>query len=287
MRVRALQLAIDDSAQVVGRHVDFEACIRSHYARLLVPYSKRPFFYKSALKHNRLMVSFSLLSDYFSKPVPLLSEVKQFCAARGFCSRNSLESLFLVFRALGFMRVTAHPDDSRLRVFSPSPLACQEVRLMLASVLEPLASMCTDNVFFQQMRDLDDRAVLERYFKGFSIVLRRELTIDALMPECHWLIKRDAGHLLMLAIYIDACTPNNKGESFRVSSYLALAQRLSVSKTHIIRLVQEGASRGYFKVHSKTSLEVLAPFLSLVRRFMAYWFAISLHCIELGQDVRR
>lgn len=158
---------------------------------------------------------------------------------------------------------------------------------MLTSVLEPLALMCTGEAFFQQMRELDDRALLEHYFKGFSILLQRQLTIDVLVPECLWLVKRDAGHLLMLAIYIDACAPNKKGESFRVSSYLSLAQQLSVSKTHIIRLVQEGASRGYFKVHSKTLLEVLPPFLSLVRRFMAYWFAISLHCIELGQRQRR
>jgi hypothetical protein len=287
MRVSALQLAIDESAQGFERHADFEACIRSHYAMLLVPYSKRPFFYKSALQLNRLMVSFTLLSEYFSKSAPLLSEVKAFCAARGFCSKNSLESLFLVFRALGFMGVKGHPDDSRFRVFSPSPLACQEVRLMLASVLEPLALMCAEKAIFQQMPELDDRSVLECYFKGFAIVLQRQLTIDVAVPECDWLVKRDAGHLLMLAIYIDACVPNTNGESFRVSSYLSLARQLSVSKTHIIRLVQEGASRGYFKVHSKTVLEVLPPFVSLVRRFMAYWFAISLHCIELGQGERR
>ncbi|WDU65548.1 hypothetical protein LRS56_14540 [Pseudomonas poae] len=284
MRVNAVQSAIDSSAQTFERHTDFEACIRSHYAMLLMPYSKRPFFYKSALHLSRLMVSFTLLSDYFSKPAPLLSEVKAFCTARGFCSKNSLESIFLVFRALGFMSVKGHPDDSRFRVFSPSPLACQEVRLMLNSVVEPLAVMCTEDAIFRQMRECDDRAFLELYFKGFSIVLRRQLTIDVLAPECHWLVKRDAGHLLMLAIYIDTCVPNNHGESFKVSSYLSLAKQISVSKTHVIRLVQEGADRGYFKVHSRTLLEVLPSFVSLVRRFMAYWFAISLHSIKLGQD---
>lgn len=201
---------------------------------------KRPFFYKTALKFSRLMVSFTLLSTYFSKPVPLLSEVKAFCLARGFCSRNSLESIFLLFRALGFMTVSRHSDDSRLRVFSPSSQACEEIRRMLTSVVEPLGVMCSGTAVCGSMGGLDDRAYLARYFKGFSVLLSHNVTIDLLMPDCYWLVKRDAGHMLMLAIYNDACALDNQGASFRSSSYLSIAEQLSVSKTHVIRLVQEG-----------------------------------------------
>ncbi|WP_256097302.1 hypothetical protein [Pseudomonas sp. 31 R 17] len=55
-----------------------------------------------------------------------------------------------------------------------------------------------------------------------------------------------------------------------------------MSKTHIIRMVQEGVEKGYFKAHSKTRLEVLPPFVSLVKRFMAFSFAVGLHAIEMG-----
>ena len=103
----SLKWAVEQSARAFERHVDFEACIRTHYSILLESYSKRPFFYKTALKFSRLMVSFTLLSTYFSKQVPLLSEVKEFCTARGFCSRNSLESIFLLFRALRSLTVWA------------------------------------------------------------------------------------------------------------------------------------------------------------------------------------
>lgn len=44
----------------------------------------------------------------------------------------------------------------------------------------------------------------------------------------------------MLAIYNDAFAPENDRATFRSLSYLALAKQLSVSKTHIIRMVQEG-----------------------------------------------
>lgn len=278
----SLKLAMEQSARAFERHVDFEACVRSHYTMLLRPYSQRPFFYKTALKFSRLMVSFTLLSTYFSKPVPLLSEVKEFCALRGFCSRNSLESMFLLFRALGFMKVTGHPEDSRLRVFSPSPQACREIRLMLASVVEPLGKMCPEDAVYGQMDALGDHDYLARYFNGYAVLLENDLTLDLLLPDCYWLVKRDAGHLLMLAIYNDACALDNQGASFRASSYLAIAEQLSVSKTHVIRLVQEGAARGYFRIHSKTLLEVLPPFISLVRRFMAYSFATCLHCVRLS-----
>ncbi|CRM58252.1 hypothetical protein JBO08_22590 [Pseudomonas sp. LAP_36] len=278
----SLKLAMEQSARAFERHVDFEACIRSHYSILLESYSKRPFFYKTALKFSRLMVSYTLLSTYFSKPVPLLSEVKAFCVTRGFCSRNSLESIFLLFRALGFMTVSRHPDDSRLRVFSPSSQACEEIRRMLTSVVEPLGVMCSETAVCGSMGGLDDRAYLARYFKGFSVLFSHNVTIDLLMPDCYWLVKRDAGHMLMLAIYNDACALDNQGASFRSSSYLSIAEQLSVSKTHVIRLVQEGADRGYFKIHSKTLLEVLPPFMVLVRRFMAYSFATCLHSLQLS-----
>ncbi|MBS7844590.1 hypothetical protein KFF47_17550 [Pseudomonas fluorescens] len=280
---RSLKLALDDSARVVESHVEFEVCIRTHYALLLEPYSKRPFFYKTALKFNRLMVSFALLSAYFSQAVPLLSKVKALCVARGFCSRNGLESIFLLFRALGFMKVAGHPDDSRLRVFSPSSQACREVRSMLACVVEPLAMLYPQNSLIRQLGELDDRAFLAVYFKGFARMFEANVTLDQLLPECYWLVNRDAGHLLMLAIYNDACALDKTGAGFRSSSYLSLAEQLSVSKTHVIRLVREGADRGFFKIHSKTQLEVLPPFVVLVRRFMAYSFAISLHSLQSDQ----
>lgn len=279
----SLKLAMEHAAQAFERHVEFETCVRNHYKMLLEPYSKRAFFYKTALKFNRLMVSFTLLSTYFSKPMPLLSQVKEFCVERRFCSKNSLESIFLLFRALGFMKVAGHPDDSRLRVFSPSSQACREIRLMLASVVEPLELMCADEVVFRHLNELDDRAYLARYFKGYSTLLINNLTIDLLLPDCYWLVNRDAGHMLMLAIYNDACSPDNQGASFRSSSYLSIAEQLSVSKTHVIRLVQEGADRGYFKIHSKTMLEVLPPFIYLVRRFMAYSFATCLLSLQASQ----
>ncbi|CRM64829.1 MULTISPECIES: hypothetical protein [Pseudomonas] len=282
MHVSSLKSAMWSTAQAIERHKDFESCLRAHYHVLLVPYSRRPFFYKSALKYSRLMVSFALLSEYFATPLPLLSEVKTLCVTRRYCSKNSLESMFLLLRALGFMEVAPHPEDSRFRVYAPSDEACREARLMLTSLTESLARLYPDRAIFRKMRELDDRGFLALYFRGFAIILDADLTVDVLLPECYWLVKRDAGHLLMLAIYNDAFAPENDRATFRSSSYLALAKQLSVSKTHIIRMVQEGVEKGYFKAHSKTRLEVLPPFVSLVKRFMAFSFAVGLHAIEMG-----
>ncbi|WP_248750307.1 hypothetical protein [Pseudomonas sp. MWU15-20650] len=283
MRVSSLKLDIGSTAKAIERHKDFECCIRTHYQILLGPYSKRPFFYKSTLKHSRLMVSFALLSEYFSKPTALLCDVKALCVARRYCSRNSLESIFMLFRALGFMAIDAHPEDGRFRVYAPSDEACREVRLMLTSITDSLALMCPEKDLFRKMRKMEDRAFLSLYFKGFAQILADDLMVDVLQPDCYWLVKKDAGHLLMLAIYNDAFAPENGRVTFKSSSYLALAQQLSVSKTHVIRMVREGVQKGYFKVHPKKQLEVLPAFVRLVRRFMAFSFAVGLHAVERGQ----
>lgn len=283
MIVDSLRLSLLSTADEIEQHSEFEQFMRSHYLALSLTYSRRPFFYKSALKLNRLMVSFSLLSYYFNSTFPLLSEVKELCVARNFCSKNSLESIFLLFRALGFMEVGAHPEDSRLRVYKPSLEACREVRGILASTTTPLSAVYTQSPGLGELLSLSDYEYLSIYFKGFSTLLGNGMTIDLLLPECLWLVKRDAGHMLMLALYFDVGNGAGDAPGFRSSSYFSLARELSVSKSHVIRLVQEGAERGYFKIHSKTNLEVLPAFLQLSRRFMALSFAIGLHSVRLGQ----
>ncbi|MGE7815923.1 hypothetical protein ACQKMW_21190 [Pseudomonas sivasensis] len=253
----------------------FEKAISSHYLILLDQYSKRPFFYKNALKFSRLMSSFILLSEYFSNSKPLLSDVKESCVSRGYCSKNSVESLFLLYRALGFLEVRIDSDDARYRTFAPSVEAFYEIRTILNAVIEPLVLMFPNARGVEELRGMCNVEFLSIYFIFFSKLLKSKLTIDVLLPECYWVLDRDAGHLLMLAIYSDALVSESEGVRFRKSSYLSLAEKLSVSKSHVIRFVNAGADKGYFKIHSKTQLELLPSFISLVRRFMAFTFAIG------------
>lgn len=275
MCVRSLESLLRISAKKIENDINFDKAISLHFSALLERYSKRPFFYKNALKLSRLTISFILLSEYFSNPKPLLSSVKELCVSRGFCSKNSMESIFILYRALGFLDVTVDPDDSRFRTFAPSRLACSEVRSILNAVTDPLAVLFPDTKEFVDLRSLDDSEFLSIYFMFFSKMVEGELTIDVLLPECCWLLERDAGHLLMLAIYNDALVWGGGGPKYRKSSYISLAEKLSVSKSHIIRFVKAGADKGYFKIHSKTQLELLPSFIDLARQFMAFTFAIS------------
>nr|WP_240995967.1 hypothetical protein [Pseudomonas viridiflava] len=277
----SLKQSLFSVADDIERHPRFEKAIRLHYEALLNPYAKRPFFYKNALQFNRMLVSFSLLSHYFDNPEPLLSQVKEFCVARKLFSPNSLESFFLVLKALGFIELRPHLTDARLRVFKLSSKACKEVRMMLASMIDPLTEMGADRESMRQLSMLDDNGYMAVYFKGMSQILKQDLSMDHLLPECHWLVKREGGHLLMLAIYLDACVDADKASGFKSSSYLALASSLSVSKMHIIRLVQEGVGKDFFKVHDNSELEVLPAFVSVVRRFMSLSFAMALQCTSL------
>ncbi len=282
----SLKQSLLSMADDIELHPRFEQAIRMHYQALLKPYAKRPFFYKSALQFNRMLVSFSLLSHYFVHPAPLLSHVKEYCVARKLFSPNSLESIFLVFKALGFIELRPHLTDARLRVFKPSSKACKEVRVMLASMIDPLTEMGVDRESMRQLSMLDDHGYLAVYFKGMAQILEQDLSMDHLLPECHWLVKREGGHLLMLAIYLDACVGADTASGFKSSSYLALAKSLSVSKMHIIRLVKEGVGKDFFKVHANSELEVLPAFVSVVRRFMSLSFAMALQCTNLNRTNR-
>jgi len=275
MCVMSLESALRSAAKKIESDASFDQAVSLHFFALLEQYSRRPFFYKNALKLSRLTVSFILLGEYFANPKPLLSEVKEICVSRGYCSKNSMESLFMLYKALGFLEIKIDANDSRYRTFAPSHLACSEIRSILNAVTDPLAVIFPNVKAFENLKALDNDEFLSMYFIFFSRLVKKKLTIDALLPECCWVLERDAGHLLMLAIYNDALMPGEGFARYRKSSYLSLAKKLSVSKSHVIRFVKDGADKGYFKVHSKTQLELLPRFISLARQFMAFTFAIG------------
>lgn len=106
---------------------------------LLVPYSRRPFFYKSALKYSRLMVFACIIEPILFHTAAVVAEVKAFVRNAQVLLEKQPESIFLLFQALGFMEVAPHPEDSRFRVYAPSEEACREARLMLTALTESLA----------------------------------------------------------------------------------------------------------------------------------------------------
>lgn len=260
----------------------FERVMRRHHELLKEPCLKRPFFYKNVLKYGRFMVLMTLLSRYFSQPYPLLSEVRTFCMGRGFCSKNSLESFYLLLRATGLMTVVGHPDDRRLRTFHPSELAYGELRKTLNSLIQPLLELYPNCHTLLHSVSLEDREFMRVYFNGYAQLLDSNIILSELLPECRWLLHKDGGHMLMLALYFDAIAPSNRMSGFKGSSYMSLARSAAVSKSHVIRLVQEGQERGYFTVHEKNRIEVLPAFMTLVSRIMSRCFAMAMYAVEEG-----
>lgn len=271
-------------AAEIERHPQFESIMRMHFILLQGPYRQRPFFYKNVLKYGRFMVLMTLLSRYFSQRYPLLSEVRNVCVARGFCSKNSLESFYLLLRATGLMTIGGHPDDRRLRTFRPCGLAFSELRKTLNSLIKPMLELYPRCPVLDHVDSLDDQAFLGVYFRGYKQLLDRDLILCELVPECRWLLHKDGGHMLMLALYFDALAPSHQGSGFKGTSYLRLARDASVSKTHLIRLVQEGETRGYFAVHDKSIIQVLPDFMSLVSRIISLCFVMALYAVKTGSD---
>lgn len=260
--------------------IDIDARITRHYQLMEQHYTGRPLFYKSILKYDRFLVVLSMLTHYYGHYFPSLSRVKEFCERRGYLSKNSLESYFSFFLISGYMDISDHPEDRRLRVFKPSLRAMAETIKIISAYYFPAMGVLGPEC--SELR-VDSRTV-QAYFKGFNKVLEADLTLDVLVPECRWLMNRDGGHMLMLAFFCDALQGQcaNAG-GYKVSTYAQLSSRLSVSSTHLIRMVREGEKKGYFKA-CKSGLEITECFMTLVRRMMLVSFAITQVCIRIGED---
>ncbi|MEK2609789.1 hypothetical protein WLF18_11810 [Pseudomonas shirazensis] len=258
--------------------LDSDAALDKHLQLMLEQYRRKPFFFKSLLKYDRLMVVLSLLAFYFHDPMTPLSRVKAFCERRGYLTRNTLESYFSFFLISGYMHVSPHPDDARQRIYRPSKTAIDLATQLISAYLIPAQQLIPDA---QPGQRTEPTAFLRQYFSGFAHLLDADVLLDGLLPGAKWIMNRDGGHLPMLSLYLDARGFHSNDGGYKVSSYAELSSRLGVSTMHVARLVKEGESKGYFRTQG-TLVEMRPAFAELVRHTMAIYFAVTRVSMELG-----
>lgn len=253
--------------------------IIQHLETMLDNYSRKPFFYKNLLKYDRLMVVLTLFSSYYADDAVPLSAVRDLCKARRYLSKNSLDAYFSFFIISGYMKISGHPDDRRLRAYEPSHLALLEAARVIDAYLLP-SGWRDSGAGGGASLTMDEQRVA-RFFKGFAQLLEHDLTLEVHSPEARWMMNKDGGHLLMLAIHVDAqCAVTSPG-GFKASSYARLSSRLGVSSMHMIRLVREGESAGYFR-RCGPLVEVTPAFTHMVRNTVLNSMALMHLSMELG-----
>lgn len=258
---------------------NIDEAILLHFDLIMEIYREKPFFYKNLFKYDRFMVALSLLSfNYRDEQVPL-SKVKAFCQARGYMSRNSLDSYFSFLVVSGYMNIQLHVQDGRQRNFQPTEKTLCAATLLLKSYLLPSQMISLSDCWLQELGRSAD--LLRFYARGFSRILESGFLLDKVLPEAKWILNRDGGHLPMLALYTDALRNGSLETGYKVSSYLGTSSRLGVSKTHMQRMIKEGQLQGYFKC-DKRFVELSPAFVDLIRRAMSIYFAITRIAMELG-----
>ncbi|MGG7671506.1 hypothetical protein [Pseudomonas sp. WC2] len=272
-----LEYLKETSSEMTQGNID-EAIIL-HFDLIMESYRERPFFYKNLLKYDRFMVALSLLSFNYSDDQVPLSAVKAFCQARGYMSRNSLDSYFSFLVVSGYMNVQLHVQDGRLRNFQPTDKTLCAATLLLKSYLLPSQMISLSDFCLSELGRSAD--LLRFYARGFARILESGFLLDKVLPEAKWILNRDGGHLPMLALYTDALRNGSLETGYKVSSYLEISSRLGVSKTHMQRMIKEGQLQGYFKC-DKRFIELSPAFIDLIRRAMSIYFAIARIAMELG-----
>ncbi|UCJ18953.1 hypothetical protein K5Q02_11585 [Pseudomonas sp. MM211] len=261
-------------------NIDIDEVITDHYALMMTRYKLNPLFYKTLFKIDRYMVALALLSKFYSSKGMTLSAVRSFCEERGYLSKNTLESYFSFFLITKRMTILSHPSNGRLRIYEPSDQALAETKAILNTYLLPLASLSIENLRFLTISDSSSTS--EAFLRGYAQLLEARCTLDIIVPDAHWMLNRDGGYMTVLALYIDMSKNRTELGGYKSSTYAALSSRLGVSSTHLMRLVRDGETRGYFKNHNKI-VEVTPKFESFVREMMACTFATTLVSVELGE----
>ncbi len=262
---------------------EIDEAISLHLDLMLDFYQRKPFFYKSLMKYDRLMVVLSLFAFHYQDPLTPLSRVKEFCLGRGYLSRNSLDSYFSFFFISGYMHVSVHPEDARLRIYRPTQSAIDEAARIIKTYLLPGCLLVPGTG--ATATAVEPAVLLRRFFTGLVQFLEAGILLDSLLPGAKWIMNKDGGHLPMLALYLDALRHRSVNGGYKVSTYAELSSRLYVSRTHVMRLVREGEAKGYFRCCGNT-VEMRPMFAELVRHTMAINFAVARVSMELGSDVK-
>jgi biotin operon repressor len=197
--------------------------------------------------------------------------LREVAGASGVCSPGRITAFLAALRLVGFLRPVA-ADDRRLRRLAPTERFLDLHRDRLRSLFAALALI--DPAGNEAVAALHRPAFIGAFAHDLVAAYRRGLRMSGLVPEIQPTVERDAGLTMLFSLLVAEA-------SERPVSIAALAERFSVSRSHVLTVLREAEQAGLATQAGPRGGYRAGPALAAtLRRFFAIMFLTHLHGID-------
>ncbi|HEY3986703.1 hypothetical protein [Cedecea sp.] len=278
MTQHLLQDTIARYSQQIKKHPRFREAIQHHYDSLLITYKKQPLFYKTILQSSRFHVVLALLCFHYSDRRAVLADIKEFCVKMELTSLNTVNSLVTLLRITGRMTLEKSEDDRRVLLYTPSTKGLDETRSYMQISIPSLKMLLPENTL--SIHALEDTHIFEAFFHRSARLLFDEVILSRLVPNSAMFVDKDAGHIIILRIYLMA-RQDDDGRWWLRPNYNKTAKDLSVSRMHLRRIVNCGIMAGLFSEDSEGVLEIHNSFMEMAESYFGFYFSFILYGLDI------
>lgn len=185
------------------------------------------------------------------------SRLKQFAREQAICSAGRAAAMLAMMRWAGMISRASATSDRRVRLLQPTDklLDMHRVRwrqqLQAASIVLPdlaeAAEQCDTDTFVYAFGSAQTR----QYVSGFRFM--------DMVPELDLFVDRSAGLLVLSSLLLSDASDGGVSRSGLTVSSSALARRFHVSRTHVVKMLRDAASRRLIMRDERSSKLSLTP----------------------------
>lgn len=260
---------ISHRAEEIKSHKDIELVMQKHYKLMFKLYLTKPLYFKVIFKANRFIIGTAVMTYFFTTDNPTLRHVKDFCKTTGLISENTVDSFLLFIRVGGRMEVKKDPLDKRKLNYTVTSRAQDETRALINTMMIPYGMLYPD---FDVSRCLKMENFNAEYFRKYSEIILNQIYLFDMVPDCKEFIFRDAGHMMLMDLYIESIRQQNAVIEY---NYLKASLKCGVSRSHIKRCLKAAEAGGLLRLDSANNTIVLhLTFMQMVLNYFCVYMAM-------------
>ncbi|WP_413528201.1 hypothetical protein [Rahnella inusitata] len=263
---------ISHRAEAIKSHKDIEAVMQKHYKLLFRLYLTKPLYFKVIFKANRFIIGSAIMAYFFTTEKPTLRHVKDFCKKTGLISDNTIDSFLLFIRVGGRMDVKKDPQDKRKLNYQVTSKALDETRALINTMMIPYGMLYPD---FDVSGCLKMENFMADYFHKYAEITLNQVYLFDMVPDCKEFIFRDAGHMLLMDLYIESIRQQTAVIEY---NYLKASLKCGVSRSHIKRCLKAAEVGGLLTLDTPNNTIILhLTFMQMVLNYFAVYMAMVEH----------
>jgi predicted transcriptional regulator len=244
---------------------NFSSAVLLHCKMITNEFSKKKIFYKYIFKNKRFLISKIIVSNSFTLEDSSLSKVKSDCFKIGMANASTITSFFSFMVASGRVKITNNIFDKRTITYKMTEKGYLDA-ISLVNTITP--SLCTINKEFDPHLKIED---IDVFFNKYSHIHKSGIFLTDLVRESRIFIEHDAGHIIMVRLYIYSKLSSEKEKKMALKS---LHKDCGVSFSHIRKILSNAEKNGLISFSSGLNLiEVNNEFEEMFFSYMAYYIS--------------